>query len=127
MEWLSGWCDFKKIEGDLCLNAAEGHWQLLKWLCEKKGCTVKHEAVMHFAARGDLGVLQWAREVGCPLNGNKACMTAAKEGHLPVLEWVVKTQPCQWNGKRRHAAFERRDSADIPTLYNGFKFIKTAR
>jgi len=65
---------------------------------------VKCQDVTRAAAKeGQLSVLQWLREEGCPMNGNKACMMAAKEGHLAVLEWVVKTQACQWNGKRRQA------------------------
>ena len=45
-------------------------------------------------AGGPLEVLQWARENGCPWNGNM--WAAAQSGHLEVLQWA-RENGCPWN------------------------------
>ena len=47
------------------------------------------------ASAGQLEVLQWAREQGCPWD-DEICAAAAAQGHLQVLQWA-RAQDCPWN------------------------------
>ena len=50
----------------------------------------------HAAAKGgQLEVLQWLREHGCPW-GPDTCLFAAERGHLAVLQWA-RANACPWN------------------------------
>jgi hypothetical protein len=45
---------------------------------------------------GQLEVLEWLRENGCPWN-ESTCAYAAWDGHLELLQWA-RANGCPWNG-----------------------------
>jgi len=45
---------------------------------------------------GHLDLLQWARESGCPMWGEKLCEEAALAGRWEFLKWA-KTNGCKWD------------------------------
>ena len=51
--------------------------------------------VLLAAARGDLEMLPWARERGCPWH-SLTCDAALKSGHLMVLKWAL-SHGCRWS------------------------------
>jgi len=60
------------------------------------GCQWQFAQTCNTLARaGNLEVLQWAREHGCPLRAG-TCRAAAECGHLEVLKWA-REQDCQMN------------------------------
>ncbi len=63
-----------------------GNLPLLKWLREQ-GCPWNKNTCSYAAERGQLEVLKWAREHGCPWD-EYTCHLAAREGHLELLKWA---------------------------------------
>ena len=64
-------------------RTAAGHLGFpLPPLCLKKACS-------HAARAGNLGVLQWLHNTGCPWDATTAC-AAAGGGHLEVVKWLHK-------------------------------------
>lgn len=87
--------NFEQYSSRLCIRSAEfGNLHVLKWAREN-GCPWD-EATTAFASRkGHLEVLKWARENGCPWD-ESVCIDAAHEGHLEVLKWA-RENGCPWN------------------------------
>ncbi|KAL6054459.1 Ankyrin repeat domain-containing protein [Balamuthia mandrillaris] len=78
------------------MNAAlEGQWEVLKWLHFEVGCAWSGASVCSaIAAIGNLSMLQWVRDRGCPWD-ESTCSAAAGKGHLEVLQWA-REQGCPW-------------------------------
>jgi len=55
------------------------------------------------AENGNLNILKWVRENGCPWNSS-TCIKAASGGHLEILKWAHENG-CPWDkeGCIRHA------------------------
>ena len=53
---------------------------------------------------GDLEILQWLRENGCPWDWS-TCGWAAREGHTEVLRWA-RENGCEWEYQIRDFAAE---------------------
>merc|ERR1712224_965414 len=78
--------------------AAGGQLETLKWLRSlDPPCPCSTWVCNYAAEKGDLEMLQWAREEGCPWE-EMACMMAARGGHLEVLQWLRSQRPpCPWH------------------------------
>ena len=71
----------------------------LRWMLASG--VAKDDVCRHIAEGGNLEVLKWAREAGCPWDV-RTCWMAAKGGHLEVLKWA-REQGCPWteeNGRK---------------------------
>jgi hypothetical protein len=44
-----------------------------------------------------VGLIKWAIDMDCPLNGKIWLEEAALEGHLDVVRWLCDTLKCDWN------------------------------
>ena len=73
--------------------ALGGQLEVLKYLHEK-GCPWNEGTCANAAEGGHLEVLKYAHENGCPLH-EATCQYAAKEGHLDVLKYAHKNG-CAW-------------------------------
>ena len=82
------------LDLSFALECAErGHLGLLQWARER-GCPWDSRVCAKAAWSGHLEVLQWAHEQGCPV-GEGALAAAAGAGQLAVLEWAHE-QGCEW-------------------------------
>jgi hypothetical protein len=78
----------------ICAKAAEeGQLQVLQWLKEN-GCPCNILTCAAAARYGHLACLQWARENGCRWNSD-ITTAAAKNGHLSCLQWA-RENGCDW-------------------------------
>ena len=78
---------------DMRLAAYLGQLEVLKWAREQ-GCPWDSWTCYHAAAGGHLEVEQWARGRDCPRD-QSTCHTAARRGHLEVLMWA-REHGCPW-------------------------------
>lgn len=84
-----------KIDAHICANAARGgNLHILKWLREQ-GCPWDWQTCAQAARGGHLEVLTWARSNGCPWNAN-VCANAAMGGNLRLL-MLLRDQGCPWD------------------------------
>ena len=67
--------------------AASGNLEMLQWVRDW-GCPWDESACSASSENGHLFVLQWLRAQGCPWD-SQTTVSAAKGGHLGVLEWAV--------------------------------------
>jgi Ankyrin repeats (3 copies) len=74
------------------MDAAESNQLTIVQFLHSQGCpwdqTVSHAA----ARRGDLEMLLWAHEHGCPVDVGTILRIAASSGHIEMVVWV-KQQP----------------------------------
>jgi len=102
-EWAAynGYLDllkFAKIDfgvSILCQASAHGgQLKVLKWAREN-GCPWNEWTCEYAASGGHLEVLKWARKNGCPWN-EWTCYKAAYGGYLEVLKWARENR-CPWD------------------------------
>jgi len=74
--------------------AKKGQLEVLQWLREN-GCPRDLGTCWCAAQGGHLEVLQWARAKSCPWDED-TCNWAAKGGHLEILQWA-RANGCPWN------------------------------
>jgi len=74
--------------------ASSGELGVLKWL-RNTGCPWDQWICAIAAKDGHLEMLQWAREHGCPWD-DMVCLYAAVGGHLNVLQWL-RAGHCPWD------------------------------
>jgi len=67
----------------------------LVWLREVKNCDWDKETIYEAAEQGNLAMVKYCVDNGCPMNAG-ACMYAAKKGHLDVLKYLHENG-CPWN------------------------------
>mmetsp|Transcript_10942 Transcript_10942/g.27521 ORF Transcript_10942/g.27521 Transcript_10942/m.27521 type:complete len:195 (-) Transcript_10942:501-1085(-) len=79
----------------------DGGLGVLQWGVQSRGWDLPkqhHKTTCWAAEAGQLEVLQWAREQGCPWD-DATCLEAARSGNLSVLQWA-RTQGCPWDAYR---------------------------
>jgi hypothetical protein len=74
--------------------AKRGFLRLLEWGFGSKHVSLEQWACRAAAEGGQLAVLQWLREMGCPWDAY-TCHFAALYGHLDVLKWA-RANGCGW-------------------------------
>ena len=74
-------------------NTFGGQLSVLQWVREN-GCPWDVWTCSHAAGWGHLEVLKWACANGCPWD-DYTCSWAANSGHLEVLKWALAND-CLW-------------------------------
>jgi len=69
--------------------------EYLVWLREVKNCDWDEGTINMAANKGNLAMVKYCVENGCPMNVY-ACSYAAEEGHLDVLKYLHENG-CPWN------------------------------
>ncbi|KAK3289193.1 hypothetical protein CYMTET_3354 [Cymbomonas tetramitiformis] len=77
--------------------ASQGNLEVLQWAREH-GCPWDASTCQYAAAGGHLEVLQWAWEHGCPWDASTCYGAAAAGGHLEVLQWA-REHGCPWDAR----------------------------
>jgi hypothetical protein len=83
------------------LAARGGDLEVLKWL-HNTGCPCDSATCRAAAGGGYLEVLKWLHHQGCPWDA-ATCYAAATGGHLEVLKWLHNTG-CPWDSETCYAA-----------------------
>ncbi|MFB1021111.1 MAG: ankyrin repeat domain-containing protein, partial [Flavobacteriales bacterium] len=87
-----GWESCEKV---LCKRAArDGDLKMLQW-ARQNGCPWDESTCAYAAEGGHLKVLQWAFQNGCPWDW-RTCAYAAEGGYLEVLQWA-RENGCPWD------------------------------
>jgi hypothetical protein len=69
--------------------------EYLVWAREVKNCDWDSETISFAAMQGNLSMVKYCVENGCPMD-EVACTWAASEGHLDVLKYLHEND-CPWN------------------------------
>ena len=95
----------KFTQEQFCYRVAEAkNLDYLKWAREVKRCAWDQDTIISAASQGDLDMVKYCVENGCPMNA-RACAYAAEEGHLDVLEYLYE-HGCPWNSETCRLAYE---------------------
>lgn len=87
--------------------ARNGHVRILELIRASHPVWNNYGICQAAAMGGQLGVLQWARDKGCPWGG-RTCSEAAKIGQFEALKWA-RYNGCPWDEHTcSHAAAEGR-------------------
>ena len=71
--------------------------EYLVWLREVKNCDWDSWTINMAALQGNLAMVKYCVDNGCPMNAG-ACMYAAKKGHLDVLKYLHENY-CPWDSE----------------------------
>ena len=85
--------------------------EYLVWAREVKNCDWNQGTINEAASRGNLAMVKYCVENGCPMDAY-ACELAAEEGHLDVLKYLHEND-CPW---RSDACFEAHKFNEIDCL-----------
>ena len=98
-------CTWQREEDETCEKIATGgNLEVLRWAREH-GCPWGVDTCAGAAGGGHLEVLQWAREHGCRWDV-MTCACAAESGQMEVLRWA-REHDCPWDDETNLlAAFE---------------------
>ena len=81
-----------------CYRVAEAkNLDYLKWAREVKRCAWDQDTIISAASQGNLDMVKYCVENGCPMD-EEACSNAAKKGHLDVLKYLHE-HGCPWDSK----------------------------
>ena len=81
-----------------CEKVAEmNKLEYLVWLREVKNCDWDSETINAASKRGNLAMVKYCVENGCPMYED-ACTVAASEGHLDVLKYLHEND-CPWDSR----------------------------
>jgi len=69
--------------------------EYLVWLREVKNCDWNSWTINRAADQGNLAMVKYCVDNGCPMN-EFACRVAARKGHLDVLKYLHEND-CPWN------------------------------
>jgi len=69
--------------------------EYLVWLREVKNCDWDRWTIAYAAEQGNLAMVEYCVENGCPMN-EYACTFAAREGYLDVLKYLHEND-CPWD------------------------------
>jgi len=87
------------FDEETCAGAAQGgHLEVLKWLrMREQDCPWGPSSVRELALRGDMEMMRWALQHGCPTYGGSGmygpgdlCHMIAQHGDLEMLKCVVE-------------------------------------
>jgi hypothetical protein len=82
--------------------ARSNNLDFLKWAREVKQCAWDEETIDNAAFHGNLEMVKYCVENGCPMDVG-ACSAAAWQGHLDVLKYLHE-HGCPWDSKTLHYA-----------------------
>jgi hypothetical protein len=89
----NGWYGTQRC---FCCKVAEmNKLEYLVWLREVKNCDWDSSTIERAAKQGNLLMVKYCVENGCPMNAG-ACERAALKGHLDVLKYLHENG-CPWN------------------------------
>jgi hypothetical protein len=81
-----------------CWRVAQtNNLDFLKWAREVKQCAWDTDTISQAASQGNLDMVKYCVENGCPMD-EEACSNAAKKGHLDVLKYLHE-HGCPWDSK----------------------------
>jgi len=100
----SGCTDRLPDDAVCALVAARGNIQVLQWAREEKGYPWDFKTCNSAVENGQLEVLKYAHENGCPWDED-TCQCAALNGHLEVLQYAHENG-CPWDENTCVAAEE---------------------
>ena len=105
--------DYEDSQEWFCYNVAAGMNKLeyLVWAREVKNCDWNQGTINEAASRGNLAMVKYCVENGCPMD-EYACLCAAVKGHLDVLKYLHEND-CPW---RSDACFEAHKFNEIDCL-----------
>ena len=69
--------------------------EYLVWLREVKNCDWDQNTIAYAARQGNLAMVKYCVDNGCPMNA-WTCFYAAEKGHLDVLKYLHEND-CRWN------------------------------
>ena len=78
--------------------------EYLVWLREVKNCDWDEGTIYRAAYRGNLAMVKYCVDNGCPMN-EFACRVAARKGHLDVLKYLHEND-CPWTSHACYRAHE---------------------
>ena len=91
--WGVGWDGTQKW---FCFKVAEmNKLEYLVWAREVKNCDWNPSTIYAAARQGNLAMVKYCVENGCPMNA-WACSYAAQQGHLDVLKYLHEND-CPWD------------------------------
>ena len=104
--------NYKKWDTTTCAAIASGgELSVLQWAREN-GCPWDDATIKCSARHGHLELLKWAVEHGCPCREEEVCDAAARGGQLEVLKWL-RSRGCEWSTETFIAAIK---SGDLDTI-----------
>jgi hypothetical protein len=108
-------------QGEFCQRIAETNdLALLRWAREVKRCGWNAKTVMQAAYRGNLDMVKYCVEHGCPMNGT-VCLDAVRSGRLDILKYV-REHNCPWDRRTMYESYRRKmRSPDIFTYCIQYK------
>jgi hypothetical protein len=93
--WGVGW---KGTQESFCWEVARmNKLEYLVWLREVKNCDWDSMTINEAASQGNLAMVKYCVENGCPMH-EYACWNAAEKGHLDVLKYLHEND-CPWNSE----------------------------
>jgi hypothetical protein len=88
--------DIEMTQERFCWRVARtNNLDFLKWVREVKRCAWNYWTMTCAAVRGNLDMVKYCVENGCPMDAS-VCTHAASEGHLDVLKYLHE-HDCPWN------------------------------
>ena len=90
----------------LAIAAAQyGRPELARWLCQEQGFSMDRHVMNRAAGHGNLELVQWLRDEGCPW-GTLTTHWAVAYGRVEVLRWL-RENGCPWTAAIRDEAAEK--------------------
>ena len=87
-----------------------GELEILQW-AKEAGCPCNQSTCQGAAKAGDLVMLQWARRQACPWD-QRTSAAAARYGHLEVLKWA-RQEGCPWDPEAVFRAGQQSGCPDV--------------
>ncbi|KAL6053584.1 SecA trasnlocase/ankyrin repeat domain-containing protein [Balamuthia mandrillaris] len=88
-------CCSSLLRNKLYVHTLCGSLSLFQWAVKEQGLHLNARVSSLVAHKGDMEVMQWAREQGCAWS-ELTCALAAKAGRLEMLKWL-RENGCPWN------------------------------
>ena len=103
--WGVGW---DGTQEGFCVRVARmNKLEYLVWAREVKNCDWNQGTINEAASRGNLAMVKYCVENGCPMD-EYACLCAAIKGHLDVLKYLHEND-CPWNSRACYCAHENNE------------------
>ena len=106
LAWDSRLKKKKKKMYIFCYKVAEmNKLEYLVWVREVKNCDWDERTINMAAIKGNLAMVKYCVENGCPMHA-WACELAAEKGHLDVLKYLHEND-CPWDSEACSCAHEK--------------------